>query len=137
VTPSTPQHPKPGLVSVLLAEDDADNRWVTRLMLESYGYRVVMAVDGQDAWDKLSAEPFDVCVFDLSMPRLNGWELAHRIRQHPKLKGTPLVAFTAHALQGDEKKALDAGYDAYITKPCSPETIAGTVSAWAKRKRPS
>jgi two-component system cell cycle response regulator DivK len=117
---------------VLVADDDFDNRTIVQEVLEAAGYQVILAVNGVEALEKMSLEKPDALLLDLSMPKLNGWEVAKQIRQMPHLAHTVIIAFTAHALVGDELKAKAAGCDDYLSKPCLPKDIVKKVASWVK-----
>jgi two-component system cell cycle response regulator DivK len=119
---------------ILVADDDFDNRTIVREALEAAGYDVLMAVNGEEALEQTKREKPRVLLLDLSMPKLNGWEVAKQIRQEPELSGTVVIAFTAHALVGDELKAKAAGCDDYISKPCLPREVVEKVASWIERQ---
>ncbi|MFH1138978.1 MAG: hybrid sensor histidine kinase/response regulator [Pseudomonadota bacterium] len=103
---------------ILLVEDSITTRTQEKRILESAGYTVVTAVDGQDALDKLSAdENFAGVVSDVQMPNLDGLELTERIRAIPAFKELPVILVTSLAADEDRRRGLDAGADAYIAKP--------------------
>ncbi len=108
---------------ILIADDDYDNRMILKDALSAAGFEVLEAVNGIEAVKLASAEKPDLIFLDLSMPKLNGWEAAKQIRQMPEIAHTPIFAFTAHALAGDEHKAKAAGCDEYISKPCVPREV--------------
>lgn len=121
-------------LKILIADDDYDNRTILKEALEAAGCRVLQATNGQEAIDIALAEKPGLIFLDLSMPKLNGWEAAKRIRQTPEISDIPIFAFTAHALQGDETKAKAAGCDDYVTKPCIPRDVVQKVRNWFKQK---
>ncbi len=102
---------------LLIAEDDSASRELLRETLESQGYQVVAAEDGQQALDKIEAEIPDLVLLDIQMPKLDGLAVVRRLRQNPRLSSLPVIAVTAYAMRGDREKALDAGFDTYLTKP--------------------
>ena len=102
---------------ILLVEDNEMNRDMLSRRLERKGYQVVMAVDGQQAFDLAVADPPALILMDMSLPVLDGWEATRRIKADERTRGTPVIALTAHAMQGDEQKAREAGCDDYDTKP--------------------
>ncbi|HBB68041.1 MAG: hypothetical protein A2X28_01365 [Elusimicrobia bacterium GWA2_56_46] len=112
---------------ILVADDDYDNRTIIRQVLEAAGYQVLEAVNGLEAVEKTLAEKPALILLDLSMPKLNGWEAAKRIKQTPEIAGIPIFAFTAHALAGDNIKAIAAGCNDYISKPCVPREVLQKV----------
>ena len=102
---------------ILLVEDNEMNRDMLSRRLQRKGFDVVMAVDGQAGVDMASSEGPDVILMDLSLPVIDGWEATRRIKADPATQNIPVIALTAHAMAGDEQKALDAGCDDYDTKP--------------------
>jgi two-component system cell cycle response regulator DivK len=120
---------------VLVADDDADNRAIAQDALELAGYAVVTANDGEEALEKIASEKPAVILLDLSMPKVDGWEVARRVRADRDLAHIPIIAFTAHALVGEELKAKSAGCDDYLAKPCTPKAIIEKVSHWIDRPR--
>lgn len=91
------------------------------------GFRVAQAVDGDHAlWKVISLNP-DVVVMDLAMPVLDGWEATHKIKTHPKTKHIAVVALTGHVTTKELRRAEDAGADAVLTKPCSPDALLVVV----------
>ena len=102
---------------ILLVEDNELNRDMLSRRLERKGYAVVMAVDGQQGVDMAGSETPDLILMDMSLPVLDGWEATRRIKADERTKKIPLIALTAHAMEGDEQKAKQAGCDDYDTKP--------------------
>ncbi len=102
---------------ILVVEDAPDNRSLIREVLEIAGYRVIEAVNGQEGVEMAFREHPDLILMDLSLPIMSGWEATSIIKADPELATIPVVALTAHALAGDEEKALAAGCDGYIAKP--------------------
>lgn len=102
---------------ILLVEDNEMNRDMLSRRLERKGYEVVMAVDGQAGVDIASSSNPDIILMDLSLPVIDGWEATRRIKADPATQSIPIIALTAHAMAGDEQKALEAGCDDYDTKP--------------------
>jgi two-component system, sensor histidine kinase and response regulator len=111
--------PEQRSLHVLLAEDSAVNQRVATALLERWGHRVSIAGNGRQAIAIFAAQPFDLVVMDVQMPEMDGLEATRGIRQYEQ--GTrghvPIVALTAHAMKGDRERCLDAGMDAYVTKP--------------------
>lgn len=119
---------------ILVADDDLDNRTILEQAFAAAGIQVLQAVNGEEALALALRELPDAILLDLSMPRVDGWEAARRIRREPRLATVPLFAFTAHAMPGDELKAREAGCDGYIAKPCIPREVVREVLARLKAK---
>ena len=109
----------PRKARLLLAEDDATIREVLRNMLRISGYQTEIAENGEQAVEFWQREKFDLILMDVQMPRLNGFEATAFIREQERCRGgrIPIIAMTAHALKEDERRCLDAGMDAYVSKP--------------------
>lgn len=122
-------------LKVLIADDEFDNRAILKAALEAAGCSVLEAVNGLEAVSAARAELPDLVLMDLSMPKLNGWEAATALRADARTAGLRIVAFTAHALAGDEEKAKAAGCDDYVAKPCVPREVVGKVLDWGARRR--
>ena len=111
---------------VLLIEDQALNRELMEQILED-DYRVHTREDGVSGLAATLELKPDLLLLDLSLPQMDGWEVARRIRQEEEVTDLPIVALTAHAMPGDEKKALQAGCNAYLTKPVDEELLFATM----------
>jgi two-component system sensor histidine kinase/response regulator len=125
---------------VLLAEDNAVNQKLAQRLLEKRGFDVIIASDGQQALDLLQQESFDVILMDVQMPNMDGIAATAVIREQEKLSGEhiPIIAMTAHALIGDERRCLDAGMDGYVTKPIrTSELFAALDKALAQPTAPN
>jgi two-component system, cell cycle response regulator DivK len=103
--------------TLLLVEDNELNRDMLSRRLERRGYRIVCALDGQEAVEMAAAENPDLILMDMDLPVVNGWDATRTIRSNPALAATPVIALTAHALPTDRDKALQAGCDDYQSKP--------------------
>ena len=101
--------------TILLVEDNELNRDMLSRRLERKGYAVAIAVDGQEGVDMALASPPDLILMDMSLPVIDGWEATRRIKA--VAPAIPIIALTAHAMDGDERKAREAGCDDYDTKP--------------------
>lgn len=104
-------------LSVLLVEDNRVNRIVIGKALERFGCTVSMAENGQLALDCLQEHSYDIVFMDCSMPVMDGFEATRQIREQLKLDALPVIAITAHAMQGDDQRCYDAGMNGYVMKP--------------------
>jgi CheY-like chemotaxis protein len=102
---------------VLIADDKATSRELIRLVLESCGYEITEASDGIEALRFARQVSPDLIVLDLHMPGIDGFGVIAELRRDPAFSATPIMALTASAMQGDRGRALDAGFDSYVTKP--------------------
>ncbi|NPV61064.1 MAG: PAS domain S-box protein [Methanotrichaceae archaeon] len=102
---------------ILLAEDNICSQRVTLSMLKKLGYRADAVANGQEALEALERQHYDLILMDVKMPVMNGLEATRAIRERWPEKGPNIVALTAYALPGDEKRCLDAGMDVYLSKP--------------------
>lgn len=122
---------------ILIVDDDPDNRAIAAAILQANGYTVTLAVNGIEGLECAGRIKPDLILLDLSMPKLDGWSTVKQLRTIPGLKTIPVIAFTAHAMTGDEQRAIKAGCDDYITKPCMPKQITEAVGKWLSRKASS
>lgn len=120
-----PGQPVP--ITVLLVEDNEQNAYLVRYLLEHQGWVVVHAWTGAQALELGPSRPFSLVVLDIQLPDLDGYQLARLLRGLPGLQSAPMVAVTSHALAGDRDRALAAGCDEYLEKPIEPLTFASTL----------
>jgi signal transduction histidine kinase/DNA-binding response OmpR family regulator len=120
--------PAPGM-HVLLVEDNLVNQKVVLAILRKKGYRIDVANDGREALAKLEAagDDYDLILMDVQMPVLDGLEATRTIRRNPEWAHLPIVAMTAHAMNGDRERCLQAGMDAYVSKPVQPSHLLATI----------
>lgn len=105
------------MAHILVVEDTHDNREVAELILRDAGYTVQSAADGESGITAASAERPDLILMDLSLPWVDGWEATRRLKANPDTCDIPVIAFTAHVLEGDTERARAAGCAAVIAKP--------------------
>jgi two-component system cell cycle response regulator DivK len=115
------------MAKVLLVEDNEMNRDMLSRRLTRKGYEVVMAVDGQQAVEMAGSESPDLILMDMSLPIMDGWEASRQIKGEAKTGQIPIIALTAHAMQGDREKAMEAGCDDYDTKPVDLKRLLGKM----------
>lgn len=102
---------------ILIVEDNELNRDMLSRRLERRGFQIVMAVDGQQGVDMARSERPDLVLMDMSLPVMDGWAATKAIKADAELAAIPVIALTAHAMEGDRAKAIEAGCDDYDTKP--------------------
>jgi two-component system cell cycle response regulator DivK len=112
---------------ILLVEDNEMNRDMLSRRLKKRGFDVQIAVDGQEGVDMARAGPPDLILMDMSLPVKDGWTATRELKDDPAMRHIPIVALTAHAMAGDRDKALEAGCDAYETKPIELPRLLETV----------
>jgi CheY-like chemotaxis protein len=113
---------------ILLVEDNEMNRDMLSRRLIKRKFDVVMAIDGQQGLDMASSESPDIILLDMSLPIMDGWEVARNLKADDSLKAIPVIALTAHAMSGDREKALEAGCDEYDTKPVEFKRLLGKIN---------
>lgn len=113
--------------AILLCEDNTVNQRVMRAILEKQGHTVLIAGDGYSALKALEENPVDLVLMDVQMPEMDGITAAKLIRERPQWKTLPIVAITAHAMNGDRERCLQAGMTGYVSKPVTPKTLIDTV----------
>ena len=125
------------MAKVLLVEDNEMNRDMLSRRLKRKGFEVIIAVDGREGVAKASAESPDLILLDMSLPVMDGWEAARKIKGDPETRGIPIIALTAHAMAGDREKALEAGCDEYDTKPVELPRLLGKINLFLGEDAPA
>ena len=122
---------------ILLAEDNLVNQTLASRLLEKHGHNVVTTGNGREALERLENESFDLVLMDVQMPEIDGFEATATIRKKEETTGThlPVVAMTAHAMQGDKERCLAAGMDGYVSKPVNAKELLAVVQAALENSR--
>ena len=122
-------------IRILLAEDNLVNQKLAVRLLEKAGFKVTVAADGREAVEAFDKHSFDLVLMDIQMPGMGGFEATAVIREREKALGrrTPIVAMTAHAMEGDRQLCLDAGMDDYIPKPVRPKELFEVIERLVPR----
>jgi two-component system cell cycle response regulator DivK len=115
---------------VLVVEDDAQNSYLVRFILEKGGFEVSVAVDGQEAIDMVGEVRPDLILMDMLLPRVDGYEATRILKADPATASIPIVALTAYSMKGDRERILGAGCDGYIPKPLDPDTFVEQVTGF-------
>jgi two-component system, cell cycle response regulator len=124
------------MARILVIEDNPANLDLMTYLLSAFGHTPLVAHDGAEGWEAAQREVPDVVLCDVQLPKVDGFEVARRIKSHPELRETPLVAVTALAMVGDRDRMLAAGFDGYISKPIIPETFVSQVEMFLDPARP-
>jgi two-component system cell cycle response regulator DivK len=122
---------------ILVVEDNEDSRELVIKVLKNKGYQVTAAVDGEEAIEKAIAEKPDLILLDISLPKLDGYEVAKKLKSMEEFQETPIVALTAHAMKGDREKVIVAGFEGYITKPINVRELPDQLKSYIRGKRES
>jgi CheY-like chemotaxis protein len=120
----------------IVVEDNEMNRDMLSRRVERKSYAVAIAVDGQQAVDIAASEALALILMDMSLPVLDGWEATRRIKSNEATKCFPVIAPIAHAMQGDEQKAREAGCDDFDTKPVELPRLLEKIEKRARGKPP-
>ena len=108
---------KGSVAKILVVEDNQDNREMVVKVLKFNGYEVIEAVDGEEGIEKAKTEAPALILLDIYLPKMDGYEVAKRLKGDTDLRDIPVIALTAHAMKGNREQALAAGCDGYISKP--------------------
>jgi CheY-like chemotaxis protein len=123
--------------TVLIVDDDVRNIFSLSKALEGVNMRVITAVDGKEAIERLQEnKQVDIVLLDMMMPQMDGYEAARRIRQKPEWKKLPVIAVTAKAMTGDREKCIQAGASDYITKPIDVDQLLSLLRVWLYERGP-
>ncbi|MBI2812686.1 MAG: response regulator [Opitutae bacterium] len=121
---------------LLLVEDNEMNRDMLSRRLEKRGYTLSLAVDGGQGVALAKSELPDLILMDMSLPVLDGWEATKQLKADPATKGIPVIALTAHAMESDRQKALEAGCDDFDTKPVELPRLLAKIEELLKKFPP-
>ena len=113
--------------TILVIEDNEDNRRIMRDLLTSGGYEVIEAVTGEDGVTAAEAYRPDLILMDVQLPGMDGYEATGRIKANHSLQKVPIIMVTSYALSGDDVKAFEAGCDDYVSKPFSPRKLLAKI----------
>jgi PAS domain S-box-containing protein len=137
VTRHTVRELRRGETRILLAEDNITNQQVALGILKKMGLRADAVANGAEAVKALENIPYDLVLMDVQMPYMNGFEATGVIREESSAvlnRGIPIIAMTAHAMQGDRERCLDAGMNDYISKPVDPRALAEALDRWLPKE---
>ena len=115
------------MARILYVEDNDDNVYMLRRRLERLGHVILVAEDGEKGVAAAMRERPDLILMDLSLPVLSGWDAARKLKTAPGTRAIPIVALSAHALDGERQKAMDCGCDDFETKPVDMARLLGKI----------
>ena len=121
---------------ILYIEDTENNRILVKRRLEKNGYQVLTAESAGEGLALARAERPELILMDMGMPGTDGWSATRQLKADPELKGVPVIAVTAHAMQGDRQRALEAGCDDYETKPFDFPGLMEKIEALLGSRQP-
>ncbi|TET87297.1 MAG: response regulator, partial [Dehalococcoidia bacterium] len=121
---------------VLVVEDNEDSRYLLEKILQGYGHKVMAAADGAEALEQALAQPPDIIVSDILMPKMDGYQLCRECKQNEQLKNIPFIFYTAtYTREEDEKFALSLGAETFIVKPTEPDVLVQKLSEIVEKAR--
>ena len=126
-----------GQPTVLIVEDNVDNRTIYRTILEHFGFAVLEAADGESGVRMARESRPDLVLMDISIPIIDGHEATRILKADPATASIPVMALTAHAMAEDRIRAAEAGCDGYLSKPAEPNHVVAEVRRLLARKAPS
>jgi len=118
-------------MKVFVIEDNEQNLYLVRYLLESAGHLVMAAHDGLEAFTLLDSMLPDIILLDIQLPGIDGHQIAKQLRQNRTFDKTPIVAITSYAMNGDRLRALSVGCDAYLKKPIDPDSFVTAIEETA------
>lgn len=119
---------------IIIIEDNEQNLYLIRYILENCDYEVFSAWDGEEGIELAASTRPDLILLDIQLPVMDGYTVARKLRENPDLAGTPIVAVTSYAMPGDREKAMEAGCSGYIEKPIDPDTFEAQVGKYLSQK---
>ncbi len=120
---------------ILVADNDEDILTLVSFRLERQGYEVLVARDGAEALERARAELPDLCVLDVMMPKLTGYDVTRELRADPRTADVPVILLTARVQEADVRSGYDAGADDYVRKPFAPQELRDRVAAALEKRR--
>lgn len=118
--------------TILLIEDNEQNRYLTTFLLEQRGHEVVSAMSGPEGLELAERIRPDLILLDIQLPGMDGYEVAKAMKSRPSVKDIPIVAVTSYAMRGDRERILAEGAAGYIEKPIDPATFVSEIEAFLR-----
>jgi len=119
---------------ILIVDDNQDSRELVLKVLKNKGYQLSEAIDGEEALARVALDKPDLILMDISLPKIDGYEVTRRLKGTEKYKAIPIIALTAHAMKGDREKALAEGCNGYIPKPINVRELPRIIEEFLMTK---
>jgi two-component system cell cycle response regulator DivK len=116
--------------TLLIIEDNEQNYYMMRFLLEKNGFAVIGAETGREGIDMALRNKPDAILLDIQLPEMDGYAVAAELKKHAEMEGVPIIAVTSYAMMGDRERILAAGATGYIEKPINPETFVGEIRGY-------
>jgi two-component system cell cycle response regulator DivK len=113
---------------ILIVEDNPQNMRLIEMALSAESYTLLGTTNGEEALEVAKKERPDLIIMDIQLPKMSGLEVTRKLREIPEFSQTPIIAITAYAMKGDKDKALDAGCNAYLSKPIRARDLPGVIA---------
>jgi len=120
---------------ILIVEDNPLHMRLVEMTLRAKNYTILQATDGEEALEIAARERPDLIIMDLNLPETTGFKLTKKLRENPAFSHTPIIALTAYAMRGDREKVIEAGCDAYLSKPISTRELPRVVAEMLSGRR--
>jgi CheY-like chemotaxis protein len=121
--------------TILVIEDQEQNLYLMKYMLETHGYHVVLARDGREGLAAARVKSPDLILLDIQLPTMSGHDVARALQVDPVLSRIPVVAVTSYAMPGDRETVMEAGCTGYIEKPINPDTFIAEIRGYMDREQ--
>ncbi len=125
------------MARILVVEDNEMNRDMLSRRLQREGYQVLLAADGMEGLSMARSELPDLILMDLSLPKMDGWQVTRCLKADPSTRHIPVIALTAHALVSDREKAFEAGCNDYDTKPVEFRRLLTRIETLLEQEAPA
>jgi two-component system, cell cycle response regulator DivK len=116
--------------TILIVEDNLVNRKLLLTVLRPHGYRLLTALDGEEAVRIAGQEVPDLILMDLQLPKINGYEATQQLKKHQSTAHIPIIALTAHAMAKEQEQALQIGFNGYVTKPIDTRAFPAYIRSF-------
>jgi two-component system, cell cycle response regulator DivK len=121
--------------TLLIIEDNAQNFYMMRFLLEANGFKIIGAENGREGVEKALCHVPRAILLDIQLPEMDGYAVAAELRKHKELSGVPIIAVTSYAMVGDRERIMAAGATGYIEKPINPDTFVSEITGHLRKSR--